>query len=229
VKGLSSSGILFIKGCIEVSYSKMLQGRGAPQASMPGFEHFNRYWLEQCSCFAVKIKPGEFYVTNHHEAVTTVLGSCVTACIRDPVSGVGGMNHFLLPDTDDHRNAPFSDSTRYGAFAMEALINEVIKHGGYKKRLEVKIVGGGSMVRGMTDIGNQNVMFVMQYLNDEGLDITSADIGGEHPRSVVYLPREGRLLVRKLGTLHNSKLFAAERQLKRKLASSHTGGTVELF
>ena len=207
----------------------MLQGRESPQASLPGFEYFNRYWLQQCSCFAVKIKPGEFYVTNNHEAVTTVLGSCVTACIRDPVTGVGGMNHFLLPDFEDHRNTPFSDSARYGAFAMEKLINEVIKHGGQKKRLEVKIVGGGSMVRGMTDIGYQNVMFVMQYLSDEGLDITSADIGGERPRSVVYLPREGRLLVKKLKTLHNSKLFAVESKLKRQLASSLTGGTVELF
>ncbi len=212
-----------------MSDRKITQSRESPQASLPGFEHFNRYWLQQRSCFAVKIKPGEFYVTNNHEAITTVLGSCVTACIRDPVTGIGGMNHFLLPDTDDHRNTPFSDSARYGAFAMEKLINEVLKHGGYKQRLEVKIVGGGRMVRGMTHIGDQNVKFVMQYLEDEGLDITSADIGGEHPRSVVYLPREGRLLVRKLETLYNSQLLEAESRLKQQLASSHTGGTVELF
>lgn len=210
-------------------FNKMLQGSEPPRPALPGFEHFNRYWLQQRSCYAVKIKPGEFYVTKSHEAITTVLGSCVAACIRDPIAGVGGMNHFILPASDDHRAATFTDSTRYGAYAMEKLINEILKHGGRKERLEIKIVGGGSMVRGMTDIGNQNARFVMQYLNYEGFYVTSADIGGEHPRNVVYLPQEGRLLVKKLGTLHNSKLFEAESRLKRQLASSHTGGAVELF
>lgn len=210
-------------------FNTILQGSELPQPTLPGFEHFNRYWLHQRSCFAVKIKPGEFYVTKRHEAITTVLGSCVAACIRDPVAGVGGMNHFILPASDDNRAATFTDSTRYGAYAMEKLINEVMKHGGRKERLEIKIVGGGSMVRGMTDIGDQNVRFVMQYLNYEGFKISSADIGGEHPRNVIYLPQEGRLWVKKLGTLHNNKLFEAESKLKKQLASSHTGGEVELF
>ncbi|WP_372738648.1 chemoreceptor glutamine deamidase CheD [Neptunomonas sp.] len=212
-----------------MSYRDVFQRSESPRQTLPGFEHFNRFWLQQRSCFAVKIKPGELYVTNTNEAITTLLGSCVAACVRDPVAGIGGMNHFLLPASDDDRVAALSDATRYGAYAMEKLINEIMKHGGRKERLEIKIAGGGNMVRGMTDIGDQNVRFVTQYLNYEGFDIASADTGGEHPRNVVYLPQEGRLLVKKLGTIHNSKLFEVESRLKQRLASSQIGGAVELF
>ncbi|MGY8871170.1 MAG: chemoreceptor glutamine deamidase CheD [Pseudomonadales bacterium] len=199
------------------------------QRVLPGFENFNRYWLESRSCFAVKIKPGEYYVTQSNEAITTILGSCVAACVRDPITGVGGMNHFILPFAESNRATDWSDSSRYGAYAMETLINAVMKFGGVKERLEIKITGGGRMVQGMSDIGEQNIRFVTQYLLDEGFDILSADVGGEQPRNVVYLPQEGRMLVKKLATLHNKKLLAAESNFKNRLAAEPIGGDVELF
>ncbi|WP_293266790.1 chemoreceptor glutamine deamidase CheD [Neptunomonas sp.] len=201
----------------------------SPFPALSGFEHFNRYWLQQRNCFAVKVKPGEYYVTRNNEAITTILGSCVAACIRDPVTGIGGMNHFILPSSMSNKSSDWSDSARYGANAMEMLINTIMKFGGVKERLEIKITGGGRMVQGMSDIGEQNVKFVTQYLIDEGFDIASVDAGGPHPRNVVYLPQQGRLLVKKLATLHNKKLLAVESKLKEQLAAKPVGGDVELF
>lgn len=200
-----------------------------PQPVLPGFEGVNRYWLEQRNCFAVKVKPGEYYVTRSNEAITTILGSCVAACVRDPVTGIGGMNHFIFPSVDSSRETKWPDSARYGAYAMETLINTIMKFGGSRGRLEIKITGGGRMVQGMSDIGKQNIRFVTQYLRDEGFDILSEDTGGENPRNVVYFPKQGRLLVKKLATLHNVKLLAAEKNFKDKLAIQPIGGDVELF
>ncbi|WP_206064601.1 chemoreceptor glutamine deamidase CheD [Neptunomonas sp. XY-337] len=198
-----------------------------PAPSLIGFEHYHRYWFRKCNCFAVKIKPGEFYVTRSAEAITTVLGSCVAACVRDPVAGVGGMNHFILPDSDT--GGALSESSRYGAYAMEQLINEVMKFGGVRERLEIKVTGGGNMMQGMSDIGALNAQFVTDYLRMEGFHIVSSDLGGDNPRNVAYLPMEGRMLVKKLATLHNSKLLAAEGQYQQRIDTGAVGGEVELF
>ena len=212
-----------------MSYTAMTPAGEYPQATLPGFEHYQRYWFRKGECFAVKIKPGEFYVTRNNEAITTVLGSCVAACVRDPVVGIGGMNHFILPSVEAHSSAPLIESARYGAYAMEQLINEILKFGGRRERLEVKISGGGNMIRGMSDIGEQNVKFISEYLQYEGLKIISSDVGGIQPRSIAYLPLEGRLLVKKLATLHNDRLMEAEEKFQRKIEAETTAGDVELF
>ena len=113
---------------------KAAQQAGVKPPALPGFNAINRYWDKVNNCFTAKILPGEFYVTTHHELITTVLGSCVSACIRDPIFGIGGMNHFMLPLEGDHsstawKNAGNSASTRYGNVAMELLINNILKHG----------------------------------------------------------------------------------------------------
>lgn len=199
-----------------------------PQPALVGFEGFRRYWLKKMNCFAVKVKPGEFYVTRNQEALTTVLGSCIAACIRDPFVGIGGMNHFILPNDGGNQMA-LSDSTRYGSYAMEQLINEIMKFGGRRERMEVKITGGGNMMPGSNDIGAQNIQFVEEYLRYEGLNVVSSDVGGLQPRNVIYLPAEGRMLVKKLATIHNSKLLAAEGKFQKQIESDQVGGDVELF
>jgi len=209
----------------------MLQARarGEMPAALPGFERIKRYWDKQHACFAAKILPGEYYVTVNDELVTTVLGSCVSACIRDKRLGVGGMNHFMLP-VDGEGAVRAHEPTlaaRYGSYAMEALINEVLKHGGRRERLEVKVVGGGELVGAR--IGRANAEFVRGYLEGEGIAIAAEDLGGPCARKVLYLPETGKLLVRKLKRLRNSTVRERERGYLRTLRELQPAGEVELW
>src|SRR5262245_32412696 len=170
---------------------------------VPGFEQIQRFWEPDTKRWTVKILPGEYYVTRSDEAITTVLGSCVSACIRDPVAGVGGMNHFMLPEDNSGREpgqagAPVVLSTRYGSHAMESLINDLLKIGAQRARMEIKIFGCGRVLTAMTDIGARNIDFVTSYLDIERLPIGAKDVGGEHPRKIVYFPSDGKVRVRKL-------------------------------
>jgi chemotaxis protein CheD len=146
----------------------------------------------------VKLLPNEFYTTSEDIVLMTVLGSCVAACLHDPVSGIGGMNHFMLPD--DGADAAASESMRYGAYAMEVLINELIKAGGRRERFEAKVFGGAAVLAGMTtiNIGDRNADFVRRYLALERIRITAEDLQGVHPRKVAFMPRTGRAMVKKL-------------------------------
>jgi chemotaxis protein CheD len=167
---------------------------------------------------AVKVLPNEYYVTGDDLMITTVLGSCVAACIRDPLNGVGGMNHFMLPDGDSQ--SPASATMRYGAFAMEVLINEVLKAGASRERLEAKVFGGGAVLAAMQqmNIGERNGEFVMNYLKMEGIPVVARDLGDVFARRVSYFPREGRVMVRKM----NSQTRAGEIIAKREVAVAQT-------
>ncbi len=137
----------------------------------------------------VQLTLGDTYVTSEpDEILTTILGSCIAACIRDPVAGIGGMNHFLLPDgTSGDREARC-----YGVNAMELLINDILKHGGDRRRLEAKIFGGGNVVSALTDVGSRNYAFARQFLTDEGIPIVGGDVGGDLARRIQYMPVSGR-------------------------------------
>jgi chemotaxis protein CheD len=137
----------------------------------------------------VQLTLGDTYVTQDPEEVlTTILGSCIAACIRDPVSGVGGMNHFLLPDGSSGDR----EARCYGINAMELLINDILKHGGDRRRLEAKLFGGANVVSALTDVGSRNFAFARQFLNDEGIPIVGGDVGGEAARRIQYMPFSGR-------------------------------------
>ena len=137
----------------------------------------------------VQLTLGDTYVTSSPEEVlTTILGSCIAACIRDPVTGVGGMNHFLLPDG----NSGDRGALCYGVNAMELLINDIQKHGGDRRRLEAKLFGGGNVVAALTDVGTRNYAFARQFLNDEGIAIVGGDVGGDMARRIQYMPAIGR-------------------------------------
>ena len=161
-----------------------------PDKPLRGFEGINRFWDRQREIFAAKILPGEYYVTTQDELISTVLGSCVSACIRDPAMRIGGMNHFMLPSGNSESRHVDSEATRYGNFAMEKLINDILKNGGRREQLEVKVFGGGNVLKNMgaTDIGGGNIRFVREYLKMEGFKIISEDLGDIYPRKVIYDP-----------------------------------------
>ncbi|MEK6293379.1 MAG: chemoreceptor glutamine deamidase CheD [Paraburkholderia tropica] len=162
----------------------------------------NRYFDAHFQRPGVKLLPNEFFTTNEDMVLVTVLGSCVAACIQDRTAGIGGMNHFMLPDDGaDAGTAPVgSDAMRYGAYAMEVLINELIKAGGRRERFEAKVFGGAAVLAGMTtmNIGDRNAAFVRRYLATESIRIVAEDLQGSHPRKVAFLPRTGQVMVKKL-------------------------------
>jgi chemotaxis protein CheD len=160
-------------------------------------------------CWHVQITQGETYVTNSgQEVLTTILGSCIAACIRDEAAGVGGMNHFLLPGGNGiDRNA-----LRYGANAMELLINELLKRGATRAGLEAKLFGGAAVVAGLSNVGAGNASFARQYLQDEGIRLVGGDIGGNHPRRIQYWPLSGRARQLEIPTAESRALAARERE-----------------
>ena len=192
-----------------------------------GFGHVNRYWDKVNNMFAAKILPGEFYVSCNKELIATVLGSCVSACIRDRVFGIGGMNHFMLPSSS--REEEISASARYGNNAMELLINEILKHGGHRKNLELKLFGGGRMFKGMNDIGKKNIDFIKAYIATESLNLLAEDLGDIYPRKVNYFPLTGEVKVKKLRSLHNDTIFEREQSYKEVINNDPQSGEVELF
>ncbi len=197
---------------------------------LPGFESVRRYWDNIHRTFAAKIMPGEYYVTCYEEAIVTSLGSCVSACIRDRERRIGGMNHFMLPEAGDAKvasDACYSEAARYGSFAMEKLINEILKAGGRRGFLEVKLVGGGHVLSDMTsDVGERNIRFVKSYLMNEGLRLAGEDLGGEYPRRVVYFPSSGKVKVKKL---RRQSVVTLEQAYKDRISHEPVTGEIELF
>ncbi|RFU47490.1 chemoreceptor glutamine deamidase CheD [Paraburkholderia sp. DHOC27] len=176
--------------------------------------HFNRP--------GVKLLPNEFYTTHEDMVLVTVLGSCVAACIQDRTAGIGGMNHFMLPDDGADVGQAASDSMRYGAYAMEVLINELIKAGGRRERFEAKVFGGAAVLAGMTtmNIGDRNSEFVRRYLALEKIRITAEDLQGSHPRKVAFMPHTGQVMVKKLRLQQESGVAEREQALARQSAEA---------
>jgi chemotaxis protein CheD len=177
---------------------------------------------------AVKVLPGEFYVADDETPIVTVLGSCVAVCLRDSTIGVGGMNHFLLPDGGD---SGLADSAgRYGVNAMEMLINELVKRGAVRRRLEAKIFGGGQVMRNFTslNVGERNAEFTKNFLRTEDIPILSEDLLDVHPRKVCFIAKTGRAFVKKLAAVEPS-LVQQERQYQKTLVSKPVAGDIELF
>lgn len=202
-----------------------------------GFEHVNRYWDDVHKVWTAKILPGEFYVSTTGEMVVTVLGSCISACVRDKVRGIGGMNHFMLPEQTEYSSDvwggnPGTSASRYGNWAMEFLINEILKRGGRKENMEIKLFGGGQMIASMTDIGQRNILFAYNYLANEGLTVSAADVGDVFARKVLYFPDTGAVKVRRIRDMKNNTLLDRETRYRKEVeqtASSPTGGGIDLF
>ena len=189
----------------------------------------NRYFDRKFGLEAAKILPGEYFVSGDEALLVTVLGSCVAACIRDVDSGIGGMNHFMLPD--DAGKSSAGSSARYGTYAMEVLINHLLKLGARRNRLEAKVFGGGAVMASLasSNVGARNAEFVLDFLKTEKIPIVAKDLLDSYPRKVYYFPHSGRVLVKKLHRVHNDTLFSRESDYKSRLSSSSLEGDVELF
>ncbi|HHB83416.1 MAG TPA: chemotaxis protein CheD [Devosia sp.] len=162
--------------------------------------------------------------------LSTVLGSCISACVRDSVAGVGGMNHFLLAEQSGAAKDRFGASARYGAFAMEQLINSVLSQGsGRKGNLVIKVFGGGNINASLNDIGAANVNFVRQFLKGEGYEIASQDLGGNFARRVMFKPSSGRVFVKRLDSDAGKSVVREEMALARKKVVAPPVDDIELF
>jgi len=202
--------------------------------TVAGFEGIACTWDAGLMHWCARIMPGEFYITNSGEAITTVLGSCISACIRDPLIGVGGMNHFMLPEDTTQGQSSWLDgdvglATRYGSFAMESLINGLLKLGARRERLEVKLVGGGHILNVGMDVGDRNIDFARRWLKLENYAVVSEDVGQNCPRRVVYFPATGKVRVRYLRTLECREIVQREKQYLRKATFRRAAGDIELF
>ncbi len=197
---------------------------------LPGFEHVKRYWDSGRDKVVAKVLPGEFYVSKQDELITTVLGSCIAACIYDEKMGIGGMNHFMLP-VDHHHGTIRADSLncRYGNWAMEHLINEIMKNGGAKSRLRVKLFGGGKIISALTDIGEGNIQFAYSYLTQEHLQLVAHDVGGIWPRKIIFSPETGKVHVKRLRSLHNDTIQKREVRYLHEIERQDTQSDIELF
>lgn len=180
---------------------------------------------------AVKVLPGEFFVYDDDVLVMTTLGSCIAACLWDRQRRIGGMNHFLLPEAGAGAGAG-ADAGRYGSFAMDLLIGEMVKRGCNRSSIEAKVFGGGAVISGMNSInvGQQNTEFVMDYLRTERITVVSKDVMDIYPRKVCFLPASGKALVKRLASTNVEALAAQERAAARAPApAANVGGTVDLF
>ncbi len=193
------------------------------------FNHINRYWDKHTEMPTAKILPGEFYVTGHDEAITTILGSCISACVRDPKAGIGGMNHFMLPISNSASPVEAADAARYGNFAMEQMINDILRNGGKRENLEIKIFGGGRVMKGVTDVGKKNISFVREYIELEKLRLIAEDVGGKYPRKVMYNPKTGKVKMKKLINQHNNTVETRDESYFDKITHQENTGEIELF
>jgi len=171
---------------------------------------------------SIRIQPGE-YALSRRKPLYTLLGSCVSACLTDPELRGGGMNHFLLPEGSGTND----DAARFGAFAMERLINELIRKGARRERMVAKIAGGARMYEGGLDIGQRNIVFVRQFLRAEGIRLGAEHVGGTQARRVLFKPDTGQLFVRAVSTSQATNIHEEEARLSR--ASAEVEGTIDLF
>ncbi len=199
---------------------------------MAGFESVKRYWDNAMAISTAKLMPGEVYVSGEDEMIMTVLGSCVSACIRNPRTNIGGMNHFMLPQMGASASMLTLDGTaaRYGNWAMEVLINEILNYGGSKRDLEVKLFGGGKVLDNMTmDIGKRNIDFVFSFLDKEGINVVAHDVGDRFPRKLLYFPNTGKVRVRKLQSTNQATIVRREAAYLNDIKTSPRDGDIDLF
>ena len=190
-----------------------------PVVDTERFTHVRRMRDNRFPHEIASILPGEFFVSTEPMVVYTVLGSCISACIRDPIAGVGGMNHFMLPAPKEHQSGDAwgGESTRYGSFAMEQLITGILKRGGLRQRLEVKLFGAGKIYEGNIDVGARNTEWVLNYLKAEGFTIASSNLGDVYPRKVYYFTDSGRVLMKKIERIKNRTIYDRETQYQQHL------------
>ncbi|MGE0339197.1 MAG: chemoreceptor glutamine deamidase CheD [Xanthobacteraceae bacterium] len=182
------------------------------------------------SCWLIKVMPGEYSIAGRrNEVLVTVLGSCVSACIRDRDTGIGGMNHFMLPQSATGNWSGDQQSARFGNYAMEKLINELMKAGCRREALEAKVFGGANVIQSSQLVGTANAEFVLHYLEQEGIACAAQDLGGTQPRRIHYSPEDGKVVRRLLSNADSSAVQRLENTYATRIAAPARGGDIELF
>ena len=202
--------------------SRLERLRTAPRG--PGEASFF-FWDANFKNDAVKVLPGEFFVSDEDMLIVTTLGSCIAACLWDRERHIGGMNHFMLPEGS-------GDSGRYGSYAMELLINQLMKRGASRSSMEAKVFGGGAVIASMTSInvGERNTQFVLEYLRTERIPVVSKDVLEIYPRKVCFIPSTGKAMVKRLGPTGAAALAAQDRSAAQQATPlAAVGGSVDLF
>lgn len=191
-------------------------------AGQAGFFYYDPHFQYN----AVKVLPGEYFVSNEELVIMTVLGSCISACLWDSRMRVGGMNHFMLPDGDGQ-----DVSGRYGSYAMELLINEMLKLGARRETMQAKIFGGGQVMHNFTtmNVGERNTQFVVDYLRTERIPVVSEDVLDIYPRKVCYFPATGKAMVKRLAHAHPETLAKEKSGSAAVVVRATSGGSVDLF
>lgn len=176
------------------------------------------------------ILPGEYFLSETPMIVYTVLGSCISVCVRDPEAGIGGMNHFMLaaPSGAGEKDG-WAESGRYGSYAMEMLVNGILSRGGNRNRLEAKVFGGGKIYDGTMDVGAKNAAWALDYLEQEGMPPVKADVGDVCPRKVYYFTDTGKVLLKKLDQVQSQTIVEQEQQYQSTLQKAPVAGDVTLF
>ena len=196
------------------------------------FSHLHKYWHSGHNKVGVRVNAGEYYVSGEDEVIQTVLGSCISVCVHDPVNRIGGMNHFLLPhDEGGHRlsnSDPAGYRTRYGATAMEHLFNSVFKLGSAREQLQIKIFGGGNVLPTTMQIGALNATFARDYLTREGLTVVADDVEGPWSREVRFLPQTGDAFVRRLAA-DDDEIRRNETRYLEQVSRTKSDDDIELF
>ncbi|QEW06129.1 chemoreceptor glutamine deamidase CheD [Nitrincola iocasae] len=190
--------------------------------------YYDRYFDTQ----AVKVLPGQYFATHDDTMIVTVLGSCVSVCLRDRLSGIGGMNHFMLPhDSGADSDSLIAASGRYGVYAMELLVNHLLKLGASRSRLEAKVFGGGQVLKNMSfmNVGQRNVKFVMKHLRNESIPVLGKDVLDIYPRKVYFFPQTGKVMLKKIHSLHNSTIIDREKAYMHEIETQPMTGEVDLF
>lgn len=196
--------------------------------------HFatSQYYDHRFSRQAIKVLPGQYFATQSDALIVTVLGSCVSVCLRDRQSGVGGLNHFMLPhDSSNDENSVVAASGRYGLYAMEMLINQLLKLGANRSRLEAKVFGGGQVLKNMTfmNVGQRNVAFVLEHLHQESIPVVGKDVLDVYPRKVCFFPKSGKVMLKKIHSLHNNTIMEREKAYLHEIDTQPISGDVDLF
>lgn len=195
--------------------------------------NIRNYLYEFSDCTFHNVLPGNFRVTkNPHDVISTLLGSCVSACIRCTQTGIGGLNHFLLPSTRDKTQSLHEDQAlRYGDFAMEKLINTILQQGGHRQSLEVKLFGGGNMYQTQSQkpVGNSNIKFVLDFIQTENITLVAQDVGGNQARRVYFHPFTGKVKLQKINKNTEQDINHYELEYNRKATQNIDIGTIELF
>jgi chemotaxis protein CheD len=190
-----------------------------------------RYFDRDFKVEAVKILPGQYHAASGPVGMSTVLGSCISTCLWDPALRIGGMNHFMLPGDNGTAGSPVTKSARFGVYAMELLINDMLKLGAERRRLVAKVFGGGRLLQGFgtLDVGGRNCAFVLEFLREEGIPVLAQDLLDTYPRKVHFSPENGKVLLKKLDRMRDDIVERQEREYLRSVGSDPGAGDIEIF